>query len=88
MMSRLRHLPLRSCPTRSSENLPLDHISPVGFCVVLHVIRDFLDLDLVALIIKIIISLHLEQVDNSFEGIFLPDRELQRYRVFRKSRMT
>ncbi len=45
--------------------------------VLLHICRDLADRDVIALVIIVDVGFHLEQVDDTFESILRPDRDLQ-----------
>ena len=44
--------------------------------LLLHILGDLLDADILAQVIIVDVSLHLDQVDNALEGILLTDRQL------------
>ncbi len=59
----------------------LHHLGVPLLALILHVVRDIRDLDLCTLLVLIEVRLHLHQVDNTLEGVFLADRELNADRV-------
>ena len=63
----------------------LYQLGTVKLCVVLHILRNLSDGDVVALLIIVNVGLHLHQVDDPLEIIFLADRQLQTDRVLSKS---
>ena len=54
----------------------LNQLGSVKLCIVLHIFRNVSYRDIIALIIVVDVSLHLKQVDDSLELVFLTDREL------------
>ena len=57
----------------------------VKLCIVLHILRNICYGNVIALIIVVDVSLHLKQVDDSLEIVFLTDRQLQTDSIFAKS---
>ena len=63
----------------------LDQLLVIKLCFVLHVLRNLCDGDVLALLIVVDVGLHLEQVDNSLELVFLTNRKLQTDSILAKS---
>ena len=63
----------------------LNEFAVVKLCIILHIFRNVCYGDIIALIIIVDVSLHLEEVDDSLELVFLTDRELDADRVLAKS---
>ena len=63
----------------------LDELAAVQLCVVLHIVRDVNDGDVLALVIIVDVGLHLKQVDDSLELVFLANRQLHADGVLAKS---
>ena len=63
----------------------LDQLGVVQLCLVLHILRDVNDRDVLALVVIVDISLHLEQVDDSLKLILFADGQLQTDGVFAQS---
>ena len=55
----------------------LHKLCVVELCVVFHIVRDLCHGDVVALLIVVDVGLHLEQVDDPLEIVFLTDRQLE-----------
>src|SRR5699024_8052948 len=60
----------------------LNQLCMIQLSFILQIFRDIGDGDIIAFVIIINVSFHLEQVDDSLEFIFLSDRKLQADRVF------
>ena len=63
----------------------LDQLCSVHLGIILHLCRDLADGDVVAFVIVIDIGFHLEQVDDTPEGVLRPDRNLDHDRVLSKT---
>ncbi len=64
----------------------LHHLRTVQLCIFLHVPQILGDSNIVSLVVVVDISLHLEQVDDTFELVFFSDGQLQHDGVLAKPR--
>src|SRR5699024_3184347 len=63
----------------------LNELCVVQLCLILHFFRHVAYCDVIALVVVVDVSLHLEQVDNSLEFVFFSDRKLKTDRVLAES---
>ena len=63
----------------------LYQLGVIQLSVVFHIFRDINDGDIIALIVVVDVSFHLEQIDNSLELIFLTNWKLKADSIFTKS---
>ena len=63
----------------------LYQLGVIQLSVVFHIFRDINDGDIIALIVVVDVSFHLEQIDNSLEFIFLTNWKLKADSIFTKS---